>query len=295
MNPILSIIIPFYGTADKTLLERCLNSIRTQNISQEKYELIIADSNGKDLGAGAARNNGIRQANGEYLLFVDADDYLFPNSLLHCLTFLEKEHPDILSFKFQKVKQSKKSPKKTKYSHHIYSFGASFMANNNYTGAACIHFTRRTWLIEQQLFFPENTYHEDEAFVAMAYLHAEKTIITNWPIYAYFQHPQSITYQRDNEQGLKHVKDFKQILVHLCNYIKTQKELSSTQKEALRRRINFLTIDYIQQLIKNRRSPSFIFMEIKRLRQESFLPLPNNKYSWKYTLAKTIINLFAYK
>ena len=114
MNPILSIIIPFYGTADKTLLERCLNSIRTQNISQEKYELIIADSNGKDLGAGAARNNGIRQANGEYLLFVDADDYLFPNSLLHCLTFLEKEHPDILSFKFQKVKKGKKGPKKTK-------------------------------------------------------------------------------------------------------------------------------------------------------------------------------------
>lgn len=119
MNPILSIIIPFYGTADKTLLERCLNSIRTQNISQEKYELIIADSNGKDLGAGAARNNGIRQANGEYLLFVDADDYLFPNSLLHCLTFLEKEHPDILSFKFQKVKRVKKAREKP--SIHIIS------------------------------------------------------------------------------------------------------------------------------------------------------------------------------
>ena len=38
MNPILSIIIPFYGTADKTLLERCLNSIRTQNISQEQID-----------------------------------------------------------------------------------------------------------------------------------------------------------------------------------------------------------------------------------------------------------------
>lgn len=102
MNPQLSIIIPFYGKADKTLLQYCIDSINNQAIPLEKYELIIADGNGKNLGAGAARNNGILQANGEYILFVDADDYLFPNSLLHCLDFLEKEHPDVLSFKFQK-------------------------------------------------------------------------------------------------------------------------------------------------------------------------------------------------
>ena len=61
MNPQLSIIIPFYGKADKTLLQYCIDSINNQAIPLEKYELIIADGNGKNLGAGAARNNGIRR------------------------------------------------------------------------------------------------------------------------------------------------------------------------------------------------------------------------------------------
>ena len=51
MNPQLSIIIPFYGKADKTLLQYCIDSINNQAIPLEKYELIIADGNGKNLGA----------------------------------------------------------------------------------------------------------------------------------------------------------------------------------------------------------------------------------------------------
>lgn len=47
MNPQLSIIIPFYGKADKTLLQYCIDSINNQAIPLEKYELIIADGNGK--------------------------------------------------------------------------------------------------------------------------------------------------------------------------------------------------------------------------------------------------------
>lgn len=290
MNPQLSIIIPFYGKADKALLEHCIDSIRVQAIPADKYELIIADSNGKNLGAGAARNNGILQAKGKYILFVDADDYLFPDTLSHCLTFLKAEHPDILSFKFQKVKQADTLPKKRQYSHNIYASGAAFMVEKNFTGAACTHFIRKELLIKHQLFFPENTYHEDEAFVAIAYFHAKKTVITNWPIYAYFQHPKSITYQRDKELGLKHVKDFKGILFYLRNYLEIQCEITPLQKIALQRRIHFLTIDYIQQLILNKRSLSFILTEIRILITDKFLPLPAKKYSWKYTLAQTIIN-----
>lgn len=291
MDLLLSIIIPFYGQADKVLLDYCINSIHTQSVQSNKYELIIADSNGKNLGAGAARNNGILQAKGEYILFIDADDYLFPESLSYCLEFLEKEHPDVLSFKFQKVNQTHQYPQKRKQSHRIYSTGAAFMANNNFTGAACIHFIRKKLIIMHQLFFPENTYHEDEGFVALIYFHAGKTIITNWPIYAYFQHPKSITNQKFGEQGLKHVKDFKGILFYLRNYLLKQNKVTFMQEKALQRRIHFLTIDYLHQLILNRQPFSFIYSEIKQLVTNKFLPLPAKRYSWKYTFAQTIINL----
>ena len=80
MTPFISIIIPFYGTADPVLLQRCITSIREQGMEEGSYEIIVADDNGK--GLGGARNRGIGRATGIYLMFVDADDYLFPNILL---------------------------------------------------------------------------------------------------------------------------------------------------------------------------------------------------------------------
>ena len=76
MSPFISIIIPFYGTADPGLLQRCLDSIRRQGMEEGSYEIIVVDDNGK--GLGGARNQGIRQATGTYLMIVDADDNLFP-------------------------------------------------------------------------------------------------------------------------------------------------------------------------------------------------------------------------
>ena len=104
----------------------------------------------------------------------------------------------------------------------------------------------------------------------------------------------SITYQRDEEQGLKHVKDFYNILSYLRSFLETEYKVTPLQQKALQRRIHFLTIDYIQQLILNRRSLSFILSETKKLAVDKYIPLPANKYSWKYTIAQTIINLLTH-
>lgn len=60
MSPFISIVIPFYGTADPVLLQRCLYSIRQQWMEEGSYEIIVADDNGKGLG-GARIRASVRQ------------------------------------------------------------------------------------------------------------------------------------------------------------------------------------------------------------------------------------------
>ena len=87
MNVKLSFIIPFYGNANKELLNRCIKSIKNQGIKDSDYEIIIANDNGR--GLGGARNIGLSQAIGKYIIFIDADDYIFQDSLLKCLALIE--------------------------------------------------------------------------------------------------------------------------------------------------------------------------------------------------------------
>ncbi|MBF7115611.1 glycosyltransferase family 2 protein [Pediococcus pentosaceus] len=95
MNKLVSIVIPIYNVED--FLESCLNSVKNQ--SYKDIEVLLVDDGSKDnskkicdefieiddrfkyvyqknSGVSSARNNGMRNARGEYITFVDGDDYL---------------------------------------------------------------------------------------------------------------------------------------------------------------------------------------------------------------------------
>lgn len=99
-NPLISIIVPVYNT--EKYLNKCINSILRQNFKD--FELWLIDDGSKDgsveiikeyeakdkriktgfiKGSGPAepRNYGLRRATGDYILFVDSDDYLTENAL----------------------------------------------------------------------------------------------------------------------------------------------------------------------------------------------------------------------
>lgn len=115
MKPLISIIIPVYNV--KTYLQKCLDSIFAQHCDQ--IEVICIDDGSTDgsgdaldsyaarepvlkvihkenSGVSAARNDGIRQATGEYLLFVDSDDWLEEGSLHGLTERLSSNKVDIL-------------------------------------------------------------------------------------------------------------------------------------------------------------------------------------------------------
>ena len=126
MNKFLSVIVPVYNT--EQYLEECLNSI----LAQDNLEIIIVDDGSTDRsgvicdeyanrearvkvihiensGVSNARNIGLSLAEGEYILFLDSDDYLDQNQFKHLYNVLEKINVDFLLSGFAKINNDGKT------------------------------------------------------------------------------------------------------------------------------------------------------------------------------------------
>ncbi len=121
---LLSIIIPCYNV--EGYIEDCLNSIYSNVTDVECFEVIAINDGSVDLteeilvkwqkikknfnfisqnnsGVSKARNVGIDTAKGEYIWFIDADDFLKPNTINHILNILSTKHPEYVLLNHQKV------------------------------------------------------------------------------------------------------------------------------------------------------------------------------------------------
>lgn len=130
MKPEISIIVPIYNKAQ--YLDKLLNSVRAQTF--EGYECILIDDGSTDdswkiccsvserddrfqafhtsnSGVSAARNLGIKKAQGKYITFADADDWIEPEYLSNLYDCMAKSHADMVVSGVRKV--SSQSPKKT--------------------------------------------------------------------------------------------------------------------------------------------------------------------------------------
>ena len=111
---LISIIVPCFN--NEKYVEKCLESIANQTI--KNFEVIIINDGSKDnsqkvietfisthlnfklinqvnMGVSSARNNGLKEANGNYVCFVDADDYIEPNYLYELYNALEANDSDL--------------------------------------------------------------------------------------------------------------------------------------------------------------------------------------------------------
>lgn len=203
MSNLISIILPVYN--NERHLSRCIKSILNQ--SHNEIELIIVDDGStdnsgnvcdefalnddrvicihiKNSGVAKARNIGIDRAKGDYLVFVDSDDYLGPELITDNLEIALKEDADIVCFNYY----NDNGVNKIKVN--------SYVENDNYetilekfvsgrTEKACWNklYKRRIW---NNLRFPVNiNYAEDWYTVLQAFFITDK-IVANDRAYYYY-------------------------------------------------------------------------------------------------------------
>lgn len=240
----LSIIVPIYNVAP--YLRKCVDSLLAQDISD--YEIILVDDGSTDnsgmiadeifhahsqspiancqikvvhqlnAGLSAARNSGIAVAQGEYIWFVDSDDYVEPNVLGALMEQIERDNLDVLRIRYQNVKEDGETfaPYKDSTNYNNYSTtpvdGLTFL--NERMGYQCYawQFILRTALCKTELFTP-GIYFEDTDWTPRMLLHVSRVASAKLVVYNYLWREGSITLsQKDISKMRKQLNDKIEIL-----------------------------------------------------------------------------------
>lgn len=216
MEALVSIIVPVYRVEE--YLRRCVDSILAQ--TYENLEIILVDDGSpdgcpeicdayagedhrvkvihqKNAGLSGARNAGIDEAKGEYLAFVDSDDYVAPDFIQAMYEALQKTGCAIGQCRFSYV-QGEPLTNEDNHSLHIYR-GESLMEQlygpeeeATYFVVAWNKLYRRE--LFEQIRYPEGRIHEDEATTYRLFHEGKKLAFLDRALYGYFtQNTGSIT------------------------------------------------------------------------------------------------------
>ena len=281
--PLLSVIIPCYNVQEYIL--KCLDSVYSQGLAPDAYEVLLIDdgstdhaveiatgylqdkSNGKIIrqqnkGLGGARNTGIVNANGTYLLFLDADDWLLPNALKEILTIAENDRLDLLEFAAQGVNSAGKILYHYRNSSEVFSSGIDYYKKVRYMNSACNKLYRRLFLVEHQILFLEKIFIEDFEFNTRCLAKAKKLKATDTLVSQFLQSENSITRNSDPSNRQKMIADIMQVLKITDHHYKSKS--ANNESGFYLERLNFLVASLFIQLIKNKAS----YHEILHLKSE---------------------------
>lgn len=233
MNDLISVIVNVYN--GEKFIKKCLDSIVNQ--TYKNLEIIIVNDGSTDStlsicnsyndkrikiittpnqGLGLSRNTGIENANGEYLYFVDADDFIEPDAVEYLYKLIRTYNKKIATCRSQRIKSYDFIKKDNK--EEITIKDSKEMVKNILLSIA---FSGTTWnkLYHKSIFNSirfEDRIINDVAVTYKTYIEAKEIIFSSLVKYYYYKHPDSIVEQRKKERQV----DFYKASIERYNYIK---------------------------------------------------------------------------
>ncbi len=216
MEPLISVIIPVHEVL--AYLPRCIESVMQQ--SYENLEIIIVDDGSTDgserlceemqnrdprikvvhqeyMGVSGARNTGLREAKGEYLAFVDSDDWVDVNYLNTLWRICEQTGCRIAQCGFRETLDELENQENHQWKNNgIYVYSAKEFCSLEYIVSLRGCTTLWNKLFHRSLFdgieFPTGKIHEDEFVTYRVIWKSEKIAVTNVKLYYYRRREGSI-------------------------------------------------------------------------------------------------------
>lgn len=230
--PKFSIIIPVYNS--EKYLDKCLTSVLNQSF--EDYEIIVINDGSTDnsldimnkykdninicnvkekrgVGPSYARNLGVRKAKGDYILFLDSDDY-YEKDLLERLNDNIDRNYDIIRFQMQYDHNGEKEKLIGSKNDMIFANGIDAfneICTYSIVESPCCYAFNRDYFLSNNFEFSKDTLHEDFGLIPIIIIMARKVKCLSYIGYNYVIHDNSIMTSNDYDKVLKKAND---LLIH---------------------------------------------------------------------------------
>ncbi len=248
MLPKLSIIIPVFNT-EKFILT-CLDSIFEQEFTDleviavndgsiDKSEQILFDYvkkeprlrvfSQKNQGVVAARNLGINNSKGEWIMFLDSDDYLLPECLFKMFIETESKGVDIVIGNMLYDYGRKKIERKNKllFKDDFKGWSMSLLSEN-FSPGLCARIYRR-YLFETVSVSDEFKIGEDFISSILLFENANRIVLIDYCCYGYVQHENSVMH-RPSKVAVESIPKF---ILWIIDYFRTKRFSDSDFKTEL--------------------------------------------------------------
>lgn len=214
----LSVIVPVYNMASDARLSYCMNSLLHQTIPD--YEIIAVDDASTDESAailrdlevhhsdvlrvicckenhrqGGAKNRGLEAARGEWIAFIDADDWVVPDYFERLLQKAEETGADCVGTDYCIVGEHTMEPGTLVPNSSPEQTGILDDQKRRLlvldSGSLCVKIYRREIVVDCPSRFPEDIFYEDNAIANTWILRMKHYEYVPGPLYYYYQHEDS--------------------------------------------------------------------------------------------------------
>ena len=254
-----SIIVPVYNVAD--YLEKCVLSLLKNDCADT--EILLVDDGSTDeksgtlcdvlaeehpdlirvihqenRGLGGARNTGIEAARGEYLLFIDSDDYIAPETLTVLRDAIAQTPADVYSFRATVVADGKKDALLA--TSEVYTEPFALKEHPEYLlslPAACTRLWKRSLFLSTAIRYPSRVWYEDIRTSTKLFAAADRIVTLPHALYYYYAREGSITRNSNVSRNREIMDAFEDILAWFDESGLTETYHSELEK---------LTIDHVR-------------------------------------------------